>query len=225
MRKYEMTYLISDEVEEGNLNKVTGKIAGYISDFDGNVKKEDIWGRRKLAYPIKKEEFATYVTINFELPQDKLKEFESNLKHTTGILRHLLIVRDYGDEIITLTKDEIAKTEEIEEVIGGEKSFEAVQGETEESRDLMAKREEEPETETTEEKVETEKEAQKEEKVKELKKAPEKTEKEEKEKEAKPALKKEAKKEKTEKKDNSKDEVERLSKLNEELDDILKDEL
>jgi len=212
MRKYEMTYLISDEVEEGNLNKVTGKIAGYIADAEGKIKKEDVWGRRKLAYPIKKEDFATYVTINFELPQDKVKGLEEDIKHTKGILRHMMIVRDYGDEIITLTKDEIANTEDIEKVVGGEKSFEAIEGETDESKDLMAKREEKEEKETTEQVEDKSKDVVEE-------KTPEKAEKIEKKA---PEKKKTA----TAKKDkDSNEEVERLSKLNEELDDILKDEL
>ena len=66
MRKYELTYLISDNVPESDLNKVTGKINGYVTSLTGKILKEEIWGRRKLAYPIKKQDFATYVTINFE---------------------------------------------------------------------------------------------------------------------------------------------------------------
>lgn len=233
-----MTYLISDLVREGDLNKVTGKIASFVTSFGGKVAKEDIWGRRKLAYPIKKQDFATYVTIYFSLPADKMKEFDRDVRLTDGIVRHLTIVREFGEEALTLTAKEIADTEEIEKVIGGEKSFEAVEGETEESKELMAKREKEEKKEekasvskTTEEKVVTEDETVEElaeeiaEKAEELKETV--LEKVEKSKTVSEKPKKSAaKKEKAVKEDKKvSDEVERLSKLNEELDDILKDEL
>lgn len=143
MRQYELTYLVSDKVAESDLNKITGKVGGFVVDAEGKVLKEEIWKRRKLAYPINKQEFATYVTLNFEVLADKVREIEHDLKITPQIIRHLLILREMGEEKLTLTSDEIVGTEDIEEVIGGEKSFEAVLGETEESRDLMAKREQE----------------------------------------------------------------------------------
>lgn len=220
MRQYELTYLISDNVPESDLNKVTGKVGGYITSVDGKILKEEIWGRRKLAYPIKKQDFATYVTVNFEMPADKVNEFERNIFMSSKIVRHLMIVQDYGTEELTLTKEDIAETKEITEVTGGEKSFEAVVGETEESKDLMAVRgEEEAEEapEAKEEKAETAKEEAAEEKIEEVKE----TVKEEKpKKETKKSEKKPAKAKK-----KPEDEADRLTKLDKELDDILGDDL
>lgn len=217
MRKYELTYLISDNVPETDLNKITGKINGYVTSLDGKILKEEIWGRRKLAYPIKKQDFATYVTINFDLPAEKANELERNIFLSSKIVRHLMIVQDFGDEELSLTADEIAGTEDIAEVIGGEKSFEAIEGETEESKDLMAVREKDEE----EAEIESKKEEKVEEKVEEVvveeKAEPVKVKKEEKtEKVAKPKAKPEKKK--------VEEEVDRLSKLDKELDDILGDE-
>lgn len=242
MRKYELTYLVSDLVPESDLNKTTGRVSGLISDLGGKVDKEDVWGRRKLAYPIKKQDFATYITLNFSLPAEKAQEFEKDLHHVANILRQLMIVRDYGSEEISLTAEEIAHTEDIENVIGGEKSFEAVEGETEDSKGLMSKRPEvveekaenaaEAPSEETTESVETPAE-DKEETVPE-KKAPAKTAekkatKVKEEKVEKPSISTEPspdkKKAPAKKKEKTADEAERLSKLNEELDDILKDEL
>jgi small subunit ribosomal protein S6 len=207
MREYEITYLISDNVPESELNKVTGKVGGYITHADGKILKEEIWGRRKLAYPIQKQEFATYVTVNFDLPAAKAHDFERNIELTSKIIRHLLIVKDFGEEKLTLTAEDIAETKEIKEVVGSEKSFEAIEGETEESKDLMAVREKEEKKE--EEKTESiEKTAEVKTKIK----------KEEKETpEEKPKAKKAPKK--------KEDEADRLSKLDKELDEILGEEL
>ena len=223
MRQYELTYLISDEVRETDLNKVTGKIAGFITDLKGKITKEDIWGRRKLVYPIRKQDFATYVTLYFSLPADKVKEFEREMHLESAVVRHLMLVKELGEEKISLTAEEIANAEDIQSVIGGEKSFEAIEGETEESRDLMAKREEKTEETEIEEAPVEKAEKETEEVIEEAQESVE-TPKEEK-----PVKVKEEAKDKPAKKVAKKkepaDEAERLSKLNEELDDILKDEL
>lgn len=247
MRKYELTYLVSDEIPESDLNKVTGKVSGFVKELGGKTTKEDIWGRRKLAYPIKKQDFATYVTLYFDLPATKAIEFEKDLRLIDGVLRQLMIVKELSNEKLTLTAEEIANVDEIGEVVGGNKSFEAVVGETEASKDLMAKRQEEK----IEEKPATEKVVEKEEKIEapvekvveaETSTIPEEkvVEEEIAEVEKTSPAKKTATKEKPQPKadqpvvekvkkapakKNASDEADRLSKLNDELDDILKDEL
>lgn len=247
MRQYELTYLISDNVLESEINKVTGKVGGFAGECGGKILKEEIWGRRKLAYPIKKQNFATYVTINLELPKEKVKEFEHDVRVTENIIRQILLVKDLGQEKVELTREDIAETKDIEEVIGGEKSFEVVVGETDESRDLMQKRDKEDAPKNDEEKTLTSPEEKKAETKTELPPAEEKvapkrekkpakkdsvksekekaaTEKidEEKKQEAKEVPKKPVKKAKKEK---TSQEAERLSKLDKELEDILGEEL
>jgi len=248
MRQYEMTYLISDKIGENDLTAATGRINGLITARKGKVLGEDNWGRRKLAYPIKKQEFATYVTLNFELEPEELKKLGRDLRLTQEIIRFLIIVKDYGKETLKLTADEVAETEEIEEVVGGERSFEAIEGETEESYGLMAKREEiveeAEEQNAVEEEVEQKEEAKEVtaeavEKPKSEKKSSKKTESTEvKETEAvkapKPTKKKttkkteekeEAKDEKSEKEIKAEAEADRLAKLDEEIEGILGDDL
>lgn len=235
MREYELTYLISDDVLEKDLDKVTGKISGIISAEGGKVTKEEIWGRRKLTYPIKKQNFATYVTVWFEIEKDKNVEIEHELRVNLQIIRHLITVKIAKEEELKVTKEDIVGTEEVEDVIG-EKSFEVVEGETEASKDLMAVREKEEtqeskETETKKEpgaeaKAETEVEKPAEEKktrktkiekavVEEAPIAEEKIE-EEKPKKA-PKAKKEVK--------PKEDEADRIKKLDEKLDELLGDDL
>ena len=250
MRKYELTYLVSDEIPESDLNKVTGKVSGFVKELGGKTTKEDIWGRRKLAYPIKKQDFATYVTLYFDLPATKAIEFEKDLRLIDGVLRQLMIVKELSNEKLSLTAEEIANVDEIGEVVGGEKSFEAVVGETEASKDLMAKRQEEKVIEEPATKKVVKETVQEEEKieapVKKITEAKASTIPEEKKTEEIPEVektspaKKAATKEKPQPKadqpvvekakkapakKNASDEADRLSKLNDELDDILKDEL
>lgn len=140
MRKYELTYLVSDEVLEKDLKTITDRVAGFVADEGGKVSKEEAWGRRKLTYPIKKQTFATYITLWFELPKDKITDIEHELRVHPQIIRHLIVAKIAKAEELVVTKEDIVGTEDVEKVLG-EKSFEVVEGETEGSRDLMAVRE------------------------------------------------------------------------------------
>jgi len=140
MRQYELTYLISDDVSESELTKVTGKVGGLITELEGKIIKEESWGRRKLAYPINKANFATYVTVYFEIDPEKILPFGKDLRHIGNVIRQLIIVKDYAKEEITLTSEEIVENEDITEVIGNEKSAEAATEKDIDNRDLMVKR-------------------------------------------------------------------------------------
>lgn len=142
MRQYEMTYLISDSIGEAEMTAASGGINGLITEHKGKLLGEENWGRRKLAYKINKQEFATYITLNFELDPAELVKLQRELGHSKQILRQMIIVKGHGKESLKLTADEIAEAEDIEAVVGGQRSFEMIEGETEESYGLMSKREE-----------------------------------------------------------------------------------
>lgn len=223
MRRYELTYLISDDLQETEIIKTSGKIGGLISADGGKIIKEESWGRRKLAYPILKQLFATYITINFELEPTNLKNIEKEIKHETAIIRHLLIATDAKKEKLSLTSKDIESAENIESVVGGEKSFEAILGETDNSLGLMAVRgeskdiEENTKKDKAEEIIELETKPAKE--KKEEKKEVKKVKKDEKV-EKKPIKKKAIKKD-----ESISDEADRLAKLDEELSEILGSDL
>lgn len=251
MREYEITYLISDVLGESEITKVTGRFAGLITHYKGEVLKEETWGRRKLAYPIKKQTFATYITVNFKMEGAGIKPLERDLYLDKDIIRHLLILKEFGKEKLELTAEDIAKTSDIEKVVGGEKSFEAVEGQTEDSYELMSKRDDSKESTTLTENADLDAEKDKEEVAEEAKveikpkatrtvKKTDKAVKEEilkemqdsiapkedadsdTEKIEKPKAKKTSKP-KVEK--NTEDEADRLAKLNQEIEDILGDDL
>jgi len=140
MREYELTYLVSDDVLEADLKKITDHVAGKVVDGEGKVTKEESWGRRKLAYPIAKQTFATYVTVWFESEAEKITGLEHELRVSPQIIRHLITLKVEKSEVLKVTREDIVGAEEVEKVIG-EKSFEVIEGQKEESYDLMSKRE------------------------------------------------------------------------------------
>ncbi|MBN1331730.1 30S ribosomal protein S6 [Candidatus Dojkabacteria bacterium] len=92
--KYELMVIIKPLLPEDIKSKVLARIEKLIVKSKGEIKETDIWGKRHLAYPIKKHEEGYYVVLDIEMPQVNVKEFENELKLQSDILRHVLIRED-----------------------------------------------------------------------------------------------------------------------------------
>ncbi len=93
MRKYELTVLIHPDLE-ADLEKPLGTVRDIITKNKGSVVSEDNWGKKRLAYPIAKENFAVYVYMDVELPAEAVAKVDSTLNITDGVIRHLLVSVD-----------------------------------------------------------------------------------------------------------------------------------
>lgn len=92
-RKYEITYLITPQLNEEGILGVVKKIKTYIENQDGKIQKEVGVKKQKLAYPIKKSRDAYISTLNFELSPEKLEELNKGLKLEEKLLRYLVIIQ------------------------------------------------------------------------------------------------------------------------------------
>lgn len=93
MKPYELTVLIHPDLEI-DLEKPLKKVRDLIAANKGEIKKEDNWGKRRLAYRIKKEDFAVYVYFELELPGEAVHVIDNNLNITDEVLRHLIVAYD-----------------------------------------------------------------------------------------------------------------------------------
>jgi small subunit ribosomal protein S6 len=91
MRKYELTFIIHPEVEEKEVESVVEKVRKIIGDDGGKVTDVNHWGRRRLAYPIKKQLEGYYVVMRVELEPSAINELERKLSLTEEVIRHLLV--------------------------------------------------------------------------------------------------------------------------------------
>lgn len=94
--KYELAFIISPLIPETEHQKVYQEVAGYLAAAQAEVIGQPFFmGRKKLAYPIKKQKHGFYVFLEFNSDkQSSLKEFDVKLRHHTSILRHLIIKKD-----------------------------------------------------------------------------------------------------------------------------------
>ena len=93
MREYELTVLIRPDLE-ANLDAVLSKVKQLIADNGGSVKAEDNWGKNRLAYNIKGEDFAVYVSMDVELPADAPLKINNALNISDEVIRYLLVKID-----------------------------------------------------------------------------------------------------------------------------------
>ena len=106
MNQYEIAILYDPDLEI-DLEKATSRVEKIFTDNGGEVKNVDNWGKRKLAYPIKKHETAVYVFYTVDIPGTNVAKIESTLNITDEVIRFLITRPD----LKAIAKAEAAKAE------------------------------------------------------------------------------------------------------------------
>ena len=106
MNQYEIAVLYHPDLEI-DLGKAAKRVEKIIADNGGKITNTDNWGKRKLAYPIKKNEHAVYVFYTVELPAANVQKVETTLNITDEVVRFLITRPD----LKAIAKAEAAKAE------------------------------------------------------------------------------------------------------------------
>lgn len=93
MKDYELTVLIHPDLEV-DLEKPLAKVRDIVTTAGGTIVKEDNWGKKRLAYPIKKQDFAIYVYFDVQLPADAPLKISNIFNITDEVVRYLLVKQD-----------------------------------------------------------------------------------------------------------------------------------
>lgn len=91
MRDYELVIIVSPEAGEEGFPAVVERITAFITGQGCTIKNVDRWGRRRLAYPIKRNLEGYYAVIQFSGEPQSIRPLEANLDLAEDILRHLVI--------------------------------------------------------------------------------------------------------------------------------------
>ena len=93
MREYELVVIVQPDLDEGAFTEVVDRVSGWVKDSGGEVTKTDIWGKRQLAYPIRKQTEGQYVLLNLKLANTANAELERNLRFLEPIMRFMLVAK------------------------------------------------------------------------------------------------------------------------------------
>ena len=93
MNKYETIIILNSNLEEEATKSVITKVTDLIANH-GTVESTEEWGKKKLAYPIKKQNEGYYVLINFSSNPDFIDELERVYNSTDEIIKHIVVKKD-----------------------------------------------------------------------------------------------------------------------------------
>jgi small subunit ribosomal protein S6 len=130
LNQYEVAVLYHPDLEM-DLNKATAKVEKILADNKAKIAKTDNWGKRKLAYPIKKQDFAIYVFYTVEMPAEGVIKVEQSFNITDEVIRFLITRPD----LKAIAKAEALKAEKAKKA--------AERGDSEEESEDSAEKDEE----------------------------------------------------------------------------------
>jgi small subunit ribosomal protein S6 len=110
LNQYEIAILYDPDLEV-DLSKAEDRVKKIFTDNGGEIKTIDNWGKRKLAYPIKKNEHAIYVFYIVNLPSSSISKVDSTLNITDEVIRFLITKLD----LKAISKAEAQKAKKAEQ--------------------------------------------------------------------------------------------------------------
>lgn len=93
VNKYESIFIIDPSLDEENLKGMVEKFKGLI-ESSATLESIDEWGKRKLAYPVKKINEGYYTLVNFSADSSFIHELERIYKITDGVIKYIIIKKD-----------------------------------------------------------------------------------------------------------------------------------
>ena len=94
MRPYEIMIILDPDTEERAVAPSVDKFLTVVTKAKGTVDNIDIWGRRRLAYDIKRKSEGIYAVVNFTASPETAKELDRQLGLNETVLRTKLLRRD-----------------------------------------------------------------------------------------------------------------------------------
>jgi small subunit ribosomal protein S6 len=94
MRHYELMVILDPELEERTVAPSLDRFLNVVRKGGGSIENVNIWGRRKLAYEIKKKTEGIYAVVDMQAEPDLAKELDRQLNLNEAILRTKLIRPD-----------------------------------------------------------------------------------------------------------------------------------
>lgn len=94
VHEYELVYILDPDLAEEALTGLMERISTLATSQNAEIKHQERWEKRRLAYEINKKREGTYVVMELRASPDAVSEMDRILKITEGVLRHLTVRAD-----------------------------------------------------------------------------------------------------------------------------------
>jgi small subunit ribosomal protein S6 len=94
LRDYELVVILTPEIADDVIGESLERLSQQITGRGGEVVDVNHWGRRRLAYPIRRHLDGNYVVSQIKLDPSEVPNLESNLRISEEVIRHLIVKAD-----------------------------------------------------------------------------------------------------------------------------------
>jgi small subunit ribosomal protein S6 len=105
LKRYETLFIVQVDLPDDELSSLIERYGTIVTAFKGIVVKIEKWGKRKLAYEIKKQTNGFYVLIDFIGKRTVIEELERNFKIDDKILKYMTIMKDDKVDLANIEKE------------------------------------------------------------------------------------------------------------------------
>ena len=94
LRSYQSVLILKPDLDETQVDQVLEKIGGFLKENDGSCLKVEKWGKKRLAYRVKKNRFGYYLNIYHTCGNQNVSSLETEYKVFAQIIRYLVLRLD-----------------------------------------------------------------------------------------------------------------------------------
>ncbi|MBI1987415.1 MAG: 30S ribosomal protein S6 [Nitrospinae bacterium] len=94
MHLYENIFILKPDLNEGEIEEGINRVKDLITKNGGEITKVENWGKKRLAYPIRKNRFGHYVFLTFRGTPFLISELERYYKLNENVIRPLVVLVD-----------------------------------------------------------------------------------------------------------------------------------
>ena len=87
MNQYETVFILTPVLSDDQMKETVNKFKGLLTDGGAEILNEELWGLKKLAYPIQKKSTGFYVLIEFKAEPELIKKLETNYRRDEKVIR------------------------------------------------------------------------------------------------------------------------------------------
>ncbi len=111
MRNYHSVLILKPDLDEDQVDQSVEKITSIINKFGGSILKLDKWGKKRLAYRIKKNKFGYYLNVYHTCEQGRVLDLEKGYQLYEQIIKYLVIRLEECDIVRVMDKDKESAAE------------------------------------------------------------------------------------------------------------------
>ena len=113
MRYYETIYIVNPNLDNNTLSNILVDIAKELAKTKSKVINHYNWGKKRLAYPIDKQKYGSYIILQYEGgDKSKVNDFDTWMKLNNAIVRHMTLSLDEKPKVHVEEEKKRSKTDE-----------------------------------------------------------------------------------------------------------------